>query len=437
VVGVALAWLASPSDARAATCTFEQKQTRNASLAVFQRSAVPAKRTYFRKHASAKQRAAFVKAQQKKLRALRTSAGCSVPPLPPSSAASCSFMLAPNAENERFTGGYATLYNEGPNQPGLVLSSLGHVNAVMLFVDFADHPGSGSIPDYGALHTAHLKFFEEASYGRFSLSVDLVDRWFRMPQPSSSYNPFSLHQFEFVEQAIRAADPFVDFARYDFVFFGASNGTILANRPHGPKPGFGVLADGKEIRFAAIIDSDVRRFGTNASFPFNHEFSHTLGLPDLGSSATGWDPMAATGPAPWPSGAHFVGWHKWKLGWLDPPQLTCLQTPGQLEETLTPLAVAGGKKLVVVPITDSIAYVVEVRRPIGYDKFACEEGVLVYSVDSQLLQGDPLLAVKGPPACGVASPGALATGDTFEDPQVKVEVLASDGRDYRVRVTKK
>ena len=82
------------------------------------------------------------------------------------------------------------------------------------------------------------------------------------------------------------------------MFFGASNGTILANRPTGPKPGFGVLADGKEIRFAAVIDSDVRRFGTNASFPFNHEFSHTLGLPDLGSSATGWDPMAATEPAP-------------------------------------------------------------------------------------------------------------------------------------------
>ena len=48
-----------------------------------------------------------------------------------------------------------------------------------------------------------------------------------------------------------------------------------------------------------------------------------------------------------------------------------------------------------------------------------------------------MLAVKGPPACGVASPGALATGETFEDPQVKVEVLATDGRAYRVRVTKK
>jgi M6 family metalloprotease-like protein len=432
--------LASAPGGRAATCTAEEKTARVQALARFQQTAAAARRAYFRRHKSARQRKAFVQAQQRKLRALRAAAACTVPPLPPSSSLSCSFMLAPNEENLRIgRTERGPVYNEGPLDPSGVVPPIGRVAAVMLFVDFADAPG-GAEPttSVAPLFTAETRYFEEVSFGRFGLSITPVDRWIRMPQPASFYNPISLVQHRYVREAILAADPFVDFSPFSVVFIVPSRGAIIGNRPHTLYPGFGVRVDGTELRFAALFDPGIRMFGRNASFVLNHEFAHTFGLPDMRAGVIGFDPMGPSSGQPWPSGAHMLGWHKWKLGWLDPPQLTCLEAAGQLEETLTPIAAAGGKKLVVVPIAPSLAYAVEARRRIGYDAHACEEGVLVYAVDSQasVSAGQPI-ELKGTPACGNASPGAFAVGEAFEDAAVKVEVLATDGRDYRVRVTKK
>ena len=49
---------------------------------------------------------------------------------------------------------------------------------------------------------------------------------------------------------------------------------------------------------------------------------------------------------------------------------------------------------------------------------------------------DPII-LAGPPRCGNVTPGAFATGGVHEDQYVKVEVLAQDGKNYRVRVTRK
>lgn len=54
----------------------------------------------------------------------------------------------------------------------------------------------------------------------------------------------------------------------------------------------------------------------------------------------------ATGVQPRPAD-HFA-WHKWALGWLD-DQMSCLATKNtRLEQTLTPVAIAGGRKTLVV-----------------------------------------------------------------------------------------
>ena len=77
--------------APSATCTYEQKQVRAKAAADYKRRMAADRAAYFKTHKSPKQRSAFVKAQQKKLAALRRGAACTVPPLPPSSAASCAF----------------------------------------------------------------------------------------------------------------------------------------------------------------------------------------------------------------------------------------------------------------------------------------------------------------------------------------------------------
>ncbi len=69
-------------------------------------------------------------------------------------------------------------------------------------------------------------------------------------------------------------------------------------------------------------------------------------------------------------GGHFLAWQKWKLGWLDPSQLTCLDEPGEVTTTITPLERSGGLKAIVVPTGLSSAYVIEARKRIGEDDVA-------------------------------------------------------------------
>jgi len=165
---------------------------------------------------------------------------------------------------------------------------------------------------------------------------------------------------------------------------------------------------------------------------------------DIFRDAGGWDIMSWTKPA-----AHFLAWHKWKLGWLDASQILCLNA-GQLEETITPLEVSGGVKAIAVLTSASTAYVVEVRQLMGQDSRLCDKGVLVYTVDAAARSGYQPIVVK--PAqqgsdreqinkCGPLYDATLDLGpgevSKFEVPgRLTVEVLSTSEGAYRVRVTK-
>ena len=143
-----------------------------------------------------------------------------------------------------------------------------------------------------------------------------------------------------------------------------------------------------------------------------------------------------------PPATHLLGWHKWRLGWLDPSQLTCVSAYRPDRGDAHADRDRRRKKLVLVPTSPSTTYVLEARSRVGYDQAICEEGVLVYNVDSQiqnaqLKDGRGVIAVKGPRRCDRNSAGALHTGEVFEDTAVKVEVLARDATAFRVRITRK
>jgi M6 family metalloprotease-like protein len=263
-----------------------------------------------------------------------------------------------------------------------------------------------------------------------------------MPKQLEAYGSPLIYSYadqrEVFADAVAAADPFVDFSQYDIVLLVFSN-WLKGNKPWIAAPGDGVPADGTSVRYGTTVNSDLRDRGPLPAQAQLHELLHTLGLPDLVEATVGsWDPMSGRGgPLEGPATTHLLGWSKWRARWLDPPQLTCLREPGQIEETLTPLAVAGGKKLVVVPVSPWKTYVIEVRRRIGYDREICQEGVLVYTVDQEGTPSSQSVNVKGQPTCGNGFSAPFDVGRPHEDAGLKVEVLATDGRAYRVRVTKK
>jgi M6 family metalloprotease-like protein len=465
--GLALAVAASfPSHASAASgagCSVQKHAARIVSLTLFKGQIKPAQAAFFRTHKRARTRHAFAAGQQRRLTALKravarcgTSGANAVPeavPDPQPPPCSPSLYSAPYTE-----------MNEGTTNAALPLRPDGRIRAVMLFVDFSDlHSSESTGALYNRLVPRSRAWYNEVSYGRIQLDVTPVNRWFRMPHSLGSYGlgdgiSWPEHH-AYMADAIGAANPDVDFSAYNVVYVVAAKGTSVERSPaFQAYPGSGIQADGTELRYGATFFEDTRSDARYAANVLIHETGHILGLPDLYDVpnptfwslfryAGGWDMMSWNDP-----GGHFLAWEKWKLGWLDASQLTCLQGPGELTTTISPIERAGGLKAIVVPTGLSSAYVIEARKRIGEDTPLCEDGVLIYSVDASVHSGYGPVHVRAAQrdnttgdAFNRCGPLYNATFDskkgevahfTDDDAGVTVQVLSSNKNGYRVHVSR-
>lgn len=280
---------------------------------------------------------------------------------------------------------------------------LGHLDAVMVFLSF---PGSRPRTTPAQLAADHFpgtsRFFDRASYGRFSLHPHPVNRWLRMPRSADSYRIQrdwdGDRRAAYLRDAIAAADRVVDFARYDLVYLVAD--------PDAP----GVDSDATKV---VNLDRPVRVDGTVLRrivtvFEHHppdrnvlaHETGHVLDLPDLYHRPTDgkgdWD----THVGDWDlMGSQFglasdpFGWHKWKLGWLTSRHVRCVRSPGStlhalhaLEAPMRP-GIDSRARMIVVRTGETSAIVIEARGASGNDTTTCSEGVLVYRVLSDTASG--------------------------------------------------
>ncbi len=359
---------------------------------------------------------------------------------------------------------------EWPKTPGVFHPGVGALRGAVLYVDFPDAAGAASAfqPEEATalLGTSARAWYAEASYGRFDLQLTTIPGWHRMSKPVAEYgiarccSPPNVRAF--VEEAIARADASFDFSTFDALWVIGPSGaseqmSILIDQRW---PGQGITVDGRELRRWITAPAAYPSVPTQVDpalfshWAVTHELGHFLGLPDLYlkpcptctntfEPAGYWDLMSHT-----PLHAHFLAWHKWLLGWIDPAQIRGLTAPGSVETTLAPLAAPGGVKAVVVPLTPSTAYVVEARVPMGWESGLCDQGVLVYTVDSMKSNAQGSVHIK--PAhpsqdspCGPIAQAAFDVGPgevaTFEDPDngVRVDVLERmPDASYRVRVTK-
>lgn len=268
------------------------------------------------------------------------------------------------------------------------------LDAVMVFLSFPDARPVTTPAELAADHfPATTRFFQRASYGKFTLRPHPQRQWIRMPEPSVWYGIQrdwdNDRRSAYLRDAIDAADPTVDFSKYDIVYLVAdpdapgvdSDATKVVNfdRP--------LHADGKDIRrVVTVFEQHPPDHNVLA-----HETGHVFDLPDLyhrPSDGKGdwdtyvgdWDVMGSQfGLAP-----ELFGWHKWKLGWLEDRQVTCIQSDRVV--TLEPMAavpVPGasiGTRLAVIRTGESSAVAIEARSATGNDSATCAEGVLLYRV---------------------------------------------------------
>lgn len=208
---------------------------------------------------------------------------------------------------------------------------------------FGDHPaiatGPGSMKDY----------YNEVSYGAFSVSPGPagVVGWFAATRVHDYYG--DMHGMEraaeLVKEAVLAADPYVDFSKYDNDHDGIVDTVMIVHQGRGAEEsrdstdiwshkwslsgaGVGaVYADGVWINTYTIQPEEYWQSISSIGI-FAHEYGHALGLPDLydtddSSEGVGnwclmgggnWNRTNTSGDSP----AHMSAWCKSFMGWVNP-----------------------------------------------------------------------------------------------------------------------
>ncbi|WP_406382071.1 M6 family metalloprotease domain-containing protein [Streptomyces sp. NBC_01618] len=357
--------------------------------------------------------------------------------------------------------------SEGMPTPEGYARSTGRIRALNLMIDFPDAPGPEPAMDrFAEFFPQTINWFRTASYGRLTYVPDApLKSWLRMPLPFSEYgiergSPYEPGYHHLVQDIVAAADPKVDFSTYDLV-------NILVTPNAGPSALDTVLsvtfsgnqdaphADGAPLGNTSFIYS--RQDDGSGSFKqtgfrvLPHENGHIFGLPDLytveGGGAVGhWDIMSED----WGADNDLLGWHKWKLGWLDNKQISCAARPGTSDHVLEPLATRGGTKLAFVPLSDVSGYAVEVRTQAGNDHAVCRPGVLIYKVSTDVDTGQGPVSVtdstKDSDGCtrlpnvhAALSDATFQPGQTFTDRArgIRISVVGKEDKgNYRVRITR-
>ncbi|MFJ2649030.1 M6 family metalloprotease domain-containing protein [Streptomyces sp. NPDC087420] len=357
--------------------------------------------------------------------------------------------------------------SEGVPTPPGYSPSTGTVRALNLMIDFPDAPGPGdALGRLGEFFPQTSEWFRTSSYGRLDYRPEApVTSWLRMPQDFTAYgivrgSPYEPGYRKLVEDLVRVADPKVDFSEYDLI-------NVLVTPNAGPSALDTVLsvtfsgngdaphADGVPLANTSFVysrqDDGSGSYAETGYRVLPHENGHVFGLPDLytpqgGGTVGHWDIMSED----WGANNDLLGWHKWKLGWLDDSQISCAATGGSSEHLLGPLATAGGPKLTFVPISKDAGYAVEVRTRAGNDDAVCRPGVLIYRVDTGVDTGRGPVTVadsaktsggctRRPNVHAELSDAPYRPGESFVDRSngIRIAVVGEErGGEFRVKVTR-
>ncbi len=256
-------------------------------------------------------------------------------------------------------------------------------------------------------------YYREASYGGLTINATIVPTWFTSSYPMEYYGkdgPSGIDNangpiYNLVVEAVRAADPAVDFSAFDTDHDGVIDHLVVVHAGPGQEnhanltdaiwshswnvydadptqPGDQpLLADGVQVFRYTMISED-SPLGVMA-----HEFGHDLGLPDLydtdGSSdgAGVWDIMSLgswNGAPRGSSPAEFSAWSKIRLEWLTPMSgpVTALEH--------TPIPAVEQRPFVIrlsVPGSVNEYFLLENREQTGFDVGLPASGLLIWHVD--------------------------------------------------------
>ncbi len=192
-------------------------------------------------------------------------------------------------------------------------------------------------------------YFKDCSYGKFTPTFNVVGP-VKLPKEQTYYGAGSDNIKALIEDACSAVDGMINFADYDanndgivdlvYVIYAGHSANIGGNKTTDiwPKSGTVTISkklDGKNIRrygvsneLAGLENKTKDKETINGIGLFCHEFSHTLGLPDIYAYRTSaenqddqgmefWDLMdGGTGVRGGRVPASYLAWEREVMGWM-------------------------------------------------------------------------------------------------------------------------
>ncbi len=232
-------------------------------------------------------------------------------------------------------------------------------NTKQVFTNYLMNEGHFSETDYAQNknYKGVRGYFKDCSYGQFTPTFDVVGP-VKLPKPQTVYGAGRNDRPDLLlEDACSAVDNIVDFSQYDangdglvdlvYIIYAGHSANISGNKETDIWPKSGTISisktfDGKSIgrygvsnELAGRENKKKEKETINGIGLFCHEFSHTLGLPDIyaipGTAAADqdnqgmeyWDLMdggteVQNGRVPSP----YLAWEREAMGWKTIDELT-------------------------------------------------------------------------------------------------------------------
>lgn len=300
-----------------------------------------------------------------------------------------------------------------------IAQKTGTVKWALIPLDFSDLPGE---ENFRTRIDEQMKltsdWFATVSEGKFKVEWVVQDKWVRLPNPTNSYTIDRSDNLDRVpngiklwNDAMRESDKVFDFTGIQTVNFILPKGHSFINETSQGFPWDQAVKDlvtneGSVSSYSIpgkLFDQPGRQYWSY----FAHEFGHAMGIPHVGSSRDpnpflGLDLMSNQEG----ESRELSGWLRFVAGWLSDDKVYCQEfgTLNSVEVSLIPLSdSASGIKMVVIPVSQTKAVVVESRRE---TKFSCvmpskRNGVLVYTYDATLSHGQDFLKPVAPEGRGI------------------------------------
>lgn len=319
------------------------------------------------------------------------------------------------------------------SQPAASTPVLGVQKVGVILLNFADDttPPYDKATANAGMDVAN-QFYQEASYGQFSLDWDVLGPFTLSGNKPCTYNDRTQTLLD-AKTAIAAAG--IDLAQYQNLIY-AGNGCLSPS----PVPGTGLLIfdGGGTMEPSRLVFYFSELLGVNWA-----ESLYCYGVPYV-PNETGCERIANGDHADVMGMGlhHFNAVYKERLGWLTPVTVT---QSGIYE--IAPIEEAGEapKALKVAPATGNDSFYVEYRQRVGFDMLDTAspdyqgyfEGALIHlgTPQSALLYMDTFAQSADPLPAGTSRP-ALLPGVTYMDPlnRFSITTLSMSADSLRVQV---